>query len=120
MGNVGRDYLACSATRKLGSCTERQSIRRAVLEEAVLKLLRDRLTQPDAVAAFITSMTREINARRGAEAGQRQRLDAERAALCRKLDGLYDAIATGLLPPRSRISAAPSSSAPAADLSARP
>ena len=99
MGNVGRDYLACNAARKLGNCTERQSIRRAVLEEAVLDLLRDRLMQPDAVAAFIASMTGEMNARRGAEAGQRHRIEAERAALCRKLDGLYDAIAEGLRTP---------------------
>ncbi|WP_411838240.1 hypothetical protein [Paracoccus sp. ME4] len=91
--------LACNAACKLGSCTERQSIRRAVLEEAVLDLLRDCLMQPDAVAAFLTSMTREMNARRGAEASQRQRLEAERAALCRKLDGLYDTIAEGLRTP---------------------
>ena len=91
--------LACNNARNLGTCTERQSIRRAVLQDAVLDLLHDRLMQPGAVAAFLTSMTREINARRGAEAGQRQRLEAEWAALCRKLDGLYDAIAEGLRTP---------------------
>lgn len=102
MGNVGRDYLACTNARRLGTCTERQSIRRAVLEEAVLDLLRDRLMRPDAVASFIASLTREMNARRGTETARRQRLEAERGALCRKLDGLYDAIAEGLRTPGLR------------------
>ena len=35
---VGRDYLAYSAARKLGTCTQRTSTRRPVLEEAVLRL----------------------------------------------------------------------------------
>lgn len=49
---VGKDYLACSAAKKLRTCTQSKSIKRAVLEEAVLDLLRNRLMQPEAVAAF--------------------------------------------------------------------
>ena len=58
---VGGDYLACSAARKLGTCPQRRSIRRGVREEAVLRLLRDRLMQPAAVAQFIAAYTVEVN-----------------------------------------------------------
>ena len=96
---VGRDYVACSAARKLGTCAQKKSIRRAVLEEAVLAMLRDRLMQPDAVAAFIAAYAEEVNGSRSGEEAQRARLAAERAATARKLDGLIDAIAEGLRTP---------------------
>ncbi len=96
---VGRDYVACSAARKLGTCTQRKSIKRGVLEEAVLNLLRDRLMQPGAVAEFIAAYTTEVNGQRGAATADRARLVSERAAIARKLEGLYDAISEGLRTP---------------------
>ena len=62
---VGRDYLACSAARKLGTCAQTKPVRRAPLEETVLSMLRDRLMRPDAVAEFIAAYTREANSARG-------------------------------------------------------
>jgi hypothetical protein len=59
---AGRDYLACSNARKLGTCGERKGIRRAVLEGYVLELVRDRLMEPDAVKAFVSAYHQEINA----------------------------------------------------------
>ena len=93
---VGRDYLACSAARKLGTCTQKMSIRRAVLEEAVLQLLKDRVMQPEAVAQFIKAVGNETNARNGTASARTAQLQSERAAVARKLEGLYDAIADGL------------------------
>ncbi|MGC9371239.1 MAG: recombinase family protein [Paracoccaceae bacterium] len=93
---VGKDYVACSAARKLGTCDQRLSIKRGTLERAVLDLLKERLMQPDAVAEFVAAFNREVNAERGKETSARARLEKERAALERKLDGLYDAIADGL------------------------
>lgn len=58
---VGRDYLACSVARKLGACASRKSIRRSVLEEAVLDLLKTRLMQPAAVATFIKDFAEVSN-----------------------------------------------------------
>lgn len=52
---VGKDYLACSAARKLGTCTQKRSFRRVDLEAFVLDLLRERLMQAEAVAAFVTA-----------------------------------------------------------------
>ena len=96
---VGKDYLACSAARKLRTCSQSKSFKRAVLEEAVLDLLRDRLMQPEAVAAFIKAYAIEANTQLGGAAADRGRLHSEHATLVRKLDGLYDAIADGLRTP---------------------
>ncbi|WP_093038009.1 recombinase family protein [Ruegeria marina] len=96
---VGRDYLACSAARKLGTCDHRKSIRRNVLEEAVLDLLRTRLMQPEAVAAFVKSYSAAANSEAGALQAARSRLQSDRDTTARKLDGLYEAIAEGLRTP---------------------
>ena len=96
---VGKDYVACANARKLGTCTQRQSFRRAELEEEVLELMRSRLMQPDAVEEFIRAFTAEMNAHRGDRSAERRQQEAERATLKRKLDGLYDAIAEGLRTP---------------------
>ncbi|SDI97061.1 zinc ribbon domain-containing protein [Alloyangia pacifica] len=90
---VGRDYIACSNARKLGTCDARKSIKRAVLEEAVLDLLRDRLMQPDAVAEFVSAFTRTANAERASETASRQQAAKALKELERKLQGFYDAIA---------------------------
>ena len=65
----------------------------------MLNLLRTRPMQPDAVAAFVAAFGREMNAKRGIATTQRAQLQAERTALQRKLEGLYDAIAEGLRTP---------------------
>lgn len=93
------EILFAEIARKLGTCKQRQSYKRGVLESAVLELLRDRLMQPDAVAEFMPALTRETNRHRGQETAQRGRLATEHKALLSKLDGLYDAIADVLRTP---------------------
>jgi site-specific DNA recombinase len=96
---AGKDYLSCSAARRLGTCTNRKGIRRAVLEGLILDALKHNLMHPDFVAEFIREFHAELN---------RQRRDAEltinfkRRELeetCRKLDGLIEAIADGFRAP---------------------
>jgi site-specific DNA recombinase len=96
---AGRDYLACSNARKLGTCSERKGIRRAVLEGFVLELVRDHLMEPDAVKAFVSAYHQEINVGRDAAAAERGRREKELAARRNKLEGLCDAIAGGLRTP---------------------
>ena len=66
--------MACAAARKLGTCVQRRSFRRAELEDAVLDRLRTRLMQPDAVAKFV----RAFSAERTHSAATRQRPAAGR------------------------------------------
>jgi hypothetical protein len=55
---VGRDYLACSAARRQGTCSNRRAIRRELLERTILDALRSRLMQPDPVAEFAEATSR--------------------------------------------------------------
>ena len=96
---AGKDYLSCSAARRLGTCKNRKGIRRAVLEELILDALKHNLMHPDFVAEFIREFHAEIN---------RQRRDAELSLglkrreleeTCRRLDGLIEAIADGFRAP---------------------
>ncbi|WP_245838313.1 recombinase family protein [Tropicimonas sediminicola] len=96
---AGRDYLACSNARKLGTCDQRKGIRRQVLEDFVLDLLRERLMQPKAVEAFIEAYHREINSGRDAEEAKRAELARQLKQVSGKLEGFYDAIADGLRTP---------------------
>src|SRR5688572_28006790 len=56
---VGRDYLACSAARGSGTCSNRQSIRRAALEALILDGLRQRLMAPELVEEFVRAFQQE-------------------------------------------------------------
>ena len=94
--SVGRDYLACSAARRQGTCNSRQSIRRSALETLILDGLRHRLMHPDLVETFIAEFHAEANRlSRNREAeitAQRKELEQ----VNRKLDALVEAIADGL------------------------
>jgi site-specific DNA recombinase len=93
---VGRDYLARSAARKLGTCDHRKAIRRPDLEQLILDALKHRLMQPEAVRTFTAELHAEINrSHRDAEV-ERARLQREHERVKAKLEGLYDAIAEGL------------------------
>ena len=99
---AGRDYLACANARKFDRCEQRKAIRRPVLEEFVLDLIRDRMMQPDAVKAFVEAYTDEINVGRDSLEVERRRQQKELGGRHAKLDGLYDAIADGLVAPGCR------------------
>jgi hypothetical protein len=96
---AGKDYLPCSAGRRLGTCKNRKGIRRVVLEGLILDALRHNLTHPDFVAEFIREFHAEVNRlRRDAEVAinfKRRELEET----CRKLDGLIEAIAEGFRAP---------------------
>ena len=97
--SVGRDYLACGASRRQGTCENRRGIPRHVLEDLILDALKRQLMAPELVKAFISEFhaeTNRLNKRREHD------LDLKRRQLedtSRKLDGLFDAIADGLRTP---------------------
>ena len=96
---AGKDYLSCSAARRLGTCKNRKGIRRGVLEGLILDALKHNLMHPDFVAEFIREFHAEVNRqRRDAELTlgfKRRELDET----WRKLDGLIEAIADGFRAP---------------------
>ena len=99
MTAIGKGYLACDAARNTGNCSNRRSVRRQVLEHAVLDALKHKLMKPEHVKEFIAAFHKEVNRQRQSldlEFDQKRR---ELAAVDRKLEGLYDAIADGLRTP---------------------
>jgi site-specific DNA recombinase len=96
---VGRDYLACSAARGSGTCSNRQSIRRAALEALIVNGLRQRLMAPELVEEFIAAFQKEVNLQRREDEALRDAKRRELAEVRRKLDGLIEAIADGLRAP---------------------
>jgi site-specific DNA recombinase len=96
---VGRDYLACSAARSSGTCSNRQSIRRSALEALILDGLRQRLMAPELVEEFIRAFQKEINLQHREDDLRRDAKRRELADIRRKLEGLIEAIAEGLRAP---------------------
>ena len=97
--SIGRDYLACSAARSGGTCSNRQSIRRGTLEGLIINGLRQRLMAPELVEEFVRAFQIEINLQRREDDALRDAKKREIAEVTRKLNGLIDAIADGLRAP---------------------
>ena len=97
--SIGRDYLACSAARGSGTCSNRQSIRRGALEEIILEGLRQRLMAPELVEEFVWAFQKEVNSQRREDDLLLELNKRELAEVNRKLNGLIDAIAEGLRAP---------------------
>jgi DNA invertase Pin-like site-specific DNA recombinase len=97
--SVGRTYLACSAARRQGTCSNKRGIPRTVLENLILDALTRHLMAPDLVKAFIIEFHAELNRlnreRENGFALKRRALDET----SRKLDGLIEAVADGLRTP---------------------
>ena len=99
MAAIGKDYLACTAARGGAGCSNRTSIRRGCVEEAVLEGLKGQLMEPQLVEEFIRAFHQEINRQNSAQEMHAVEHQAELARVTRKLKGLYDAIADGLRTP---------------------
>ena len=95
LASIGRDYLACSAARGRGTCTNTGSIRRRELEELILEALRQRLMAPELVEEFISAFHEEVNRQRRDAGAGRAGKERELAEVTRKLKGLVDALAEG-------------------------
>lgn len=96
MAAVGGDYLACSAARKFGTCTNRRGVTRKALEGVILTTLKHHLMTPDLVKQFTKAFHEEINRQGKSKLDSLGRKKRELTEVKRKLDGLIDAIAGGL------------------------
>ena len=92
LASIGQDYLACSAARGRGTCSNRSSIRRSTLEELVLQALKQRLMAPELVKEFVTAVNDETNRQRREETAGRAIKEQELQRVNRKIASLIDAI----------------------------
>ena len=92
---VGRDYLACGAARKRGTCSNTVGIRRSTVESAVIDALRANLMEPDDVREFVEAFTSEWN-RVIAESNAGRAHDQNRlTTIQRKIDKIIEAVMDG-------------------------
>ena len=96
VSNIGRDYLACSAARKQGTCSNKGSMRRDVLDSMILEALHSELMQPDMVAEFVSAFTEEWNRLQAQVSSVNASRLRELETVRRKLGSLIDAIADGM------------------------
>ena len=94
--SVGQDYLACSAARGRGTCSNRSSIRRQHIEDLVLQALKQRLLAPELVQEFVIAFNEETNRQRREETAGRAPKERELERVKRKIAALVDAISEGL------------------------
>jgi DNA invertase Pin-like site-specific DNA recombinase len=97
--SVGRDYLACSAARGRGTCSNRRSLKRSNLEGIILEGLKAKLMAPELVKEFIAAFHEEVNRQGRTIDLERRSKERELSEVSRRLDGLIEAIADGLRTP---------------------
>ena len=92
---VGRDRWGCAAHRESGTCTNNRTVGNAPLEQRVLGALRDRMLQPEAVAAYVEEYQRTLASQRQQQGKERRRLEKKAAEAERRVARLTLAIADG-------------------------
>ena len=93
---ISQQHFGCASARNKGTCENKRTIRRDVLEASVLNGLQHHLMDEELLAVFCEEYTRQLNALRMAESGNRARDEARLAKIIRELDRMIDAICDGV------------------------
>ncbi len=96
---VNARHYGCANARNRGTCTNRLSIRRDVLEATVLDGLREHLMHPDLVAEFVAEYQREWNRLRQETLGARAGLETELKTVERQIRNIVEAVKAGFFAP---------------------
>jgi hypothetical protein len=92
---IGRDRWGCGTHREMGTCTNNRSIINEMLERRVLGALRERMLQPEAVAAYIEEYQRDLATDHQRKQKERRSLEKKAAEADRRIARLTLAIADG-------------------------
>jgi hypothetical protein len=96
---VGARHYGCANVRNRGTCCNRLTIRRDVLEETVLQGLKDKLLQPELIHEFITTYQQEYNRLKRQQANKQAAAHAELARVERQIRNVVEAVKAGLFAP---------------------
>ena len=96
---VGQIHYGCANTRNKGTCDNRLTIRRDVLEDTVLDGLRSKLLHPDLIAEFIETYQKEYNILMRDEVASRRAQETELKVIKRQIDQIITAITDGMYHP---------------------
>ena len=96
VSKISQEHYGCSNARNRGTCDNRLTIRRDVLEESVLAGLKANLMHPDLVKEFVAEYHREINRLAAARDGDRDSVTQDLAIVERGIHQIIDAIKSGV------------------------
>jgi site-specific DNA recombinase len=83
---ISASHFGCSTARNKGTCDNRLSIRRDVVESTVLDALRHHLMDPELYAIFVREFTAEYNRLQADKGKERQRRESELNRVKTKID----------------------------------
>jgi site-specific DNA recombinase len=93
---VSEHHYGCSNARNSGTCKNRLTIRRDVLEASVLSGLKSHLMQPELIKEFAAEYHREINRRNATREGAYAQQQEEVTRVERQIRAVIEAIKEGL------------------------
>jgi site-specific DNA recombinase len=93
---ISQHHYGCSTARNKGTCSNLLTIRRDVVEPAVLDGLKHHLMQPEAYEAFIAEFNREMNRLAASEDQTRDRLKSDLTKIARDTNRLIESIKAGV------------------------
>lgn len=93
---VGRTHLGCAAARDKGTCDNKATIKREVLEDMILGGLRHHLMAPELFAVFCDEFTKEFNRLNREKQASRSHTEAELHKVERSIRKLIAAIKDGI------------------------
>ena len=86
----------CSAAKNKGTCSNRATIKRDLLEESVLAGLKDNLMEPELVKEFVSEYHRELNRLNSSAEQEVDRARRDLDKVDREMDRLVQAIKDGV------------------------
>ncbi|MFT8327434.1 recombinase family protein [Gluconobacter oxydans] len=92
---ISKNHLGCSTARNKGTCENRLTIRRDVLEKSVLNGLRTQMMDPALFKEFCDEFTREVNRLRMEKGADLTTLKSELPKIEHELDKAVQAILDG-------------------------
>ncbi|WP_029606378.1 recombinase family protein [Kozakia baliensis] len=96
---ISKHHLGCSTARNKGTCENRMTIRRDVLEKSVLNGLRTQMMDPALFNEFCDEFTHEVNRLRMEKGADLVALKSELPKIDRELDKAVQAILDGFASP---------------------
>lgn len=93
---ISQQHFGCASARNKGTCENKRTIRRDVLEASVLNGLQHHLMNEEMLNVFCEEYTRHLNALRIAESGNRTKDESRLSKIVRELDRMIDAICDGV------------------------
>jgi site-specific DNA recombinase len=93
---ISQSHFGCAGARNKGTCNNRKSVRRDILEETVLRGLQDRLMTEEHLDLFCKEYTKELNASRAAARTTHHQQVARLSRITHELDRLIDALIEGV------------------------